>query len=172
LSVLALCVNNGGHAMKHIVIIFAIFLSATTLVRGMDDAAKDEKTKKKEKEPTRFWPRGPLIEDVKKDLELSDDQIAKAKAAVAEVEKKNANYNSEKEVADAKEEVKKAKDALKAAEDKLKATEEGFVLLEEEKKALYETFPEDKKEKGAELIHYKVPKDKKKTAKADAPAEK
>jgi hypothetical protein len=162
--------------MRNFVLCCAVLLGAATLARAADDskpadAPKDEK-KKKDKEPTRFWPRGPVIDEVKKDLELSDDQIAKGKAAVAEVEKKNAAYDSEKAVADAKEEVKKAKDALKAAEDKLKAAEDGFNLLDEEKKALYETFPDDKKEKGADLIHYKVPKDSKKktaAAKADAP---
>ena len=160
--------------MKNFVVCCAILMGAATLARGMDeakapDAPKDDK-KKKEKEPTRFWPRGPVIEDFKKELDLSDDQVAKAKDAVAVIEKKSATFDSEKEVAAAKEEVKKAKEALKEKEEKLKATEDGFVLLEEEKKALFETLPDDKKEKGAEFIHYKVPKTDKKKAKTDEPA--
>lgn len=149
--------------LKHMFLAIAFFsLSTFSQVRAAEE--KKEETKKVVvKKDERFYPRGPEVDKVKTELGLTDDQIAKIKAAVAEVDKKSAAVNAQAAVQEAEEAVKKAKEALKAAEEKEKAASDNFDLLEEHKKAIYNNLPDDKKEKAQDLIHYK-PKVEKKTA--------
>lgn len=151
--------------LKHVFLIAAFLsLNALTVVRAADDK-KDEAKKAVVKKEDRFYPRGPEIEKVKTELGLTDEQIAKIKAAVAEVDKKSAEVSAQAAVKEAEEAVKKAKEALKAAEEKEKAASDNFDLLEEHKKAIYNNIPDDKKEKAQDLIHYKPKTEKKVTEK-------
>lgn len=122
---------------------------------------KAEKTEKKEEKAERLWPRGPEIAKLKGELGLSEIDIHNLKAAVAEVDKKNEQISSPDTVKAAEEKVKKAKEALKAAEDELDKAKDGFDLLDERKKAAYNTLPADKREKAQDIIKYKPKAEKK-----------
>ena len=143
---------------KIVCLLAAIFvLNTASFVR-----AEEKETKKAGKSsPERLYPRGPEIEKLKTELGLSDEQIKKMKDAIAVVDKKNAEVTSQDAVKAAEEEVRKAKEALKAAEAKRELAAEGFDLLDERKKAAYETLPEDKKDKAQDILHYKPKKEKK-----------
>lgn len=157
--------------LKHAVLVAAILsLGSLNAVRAADE--KKEEAKKVVKKEDRFYPRGPEIEKLKTELGLTDDQIAKIKAAVAAVDKKNEELSSVAAVKEAEEAVKKAKEALKAAEDKQKAASDNFDLLDEHKKAIYNNLPDDKKEKAQDLIHYKPKTEKKAEKKEEKKAEK
>jgi hypothetical protein len=125
--------------------------------------AKGDKTEKKDEKAERLWPRGPEIAKLKGELGLSDIDIHNLKAAVAEVDKKNEQVSSPDTVKAAEEDVKKAKEALKAAEEKLDKAKDGFDLLDERKKAAYNTLPVDKREKAQDIIKYKPKAEKKET---------
>ena len=114
----------------------------------------------------RFWPRGPAIAELKKDLDLTDDQIAKAKADVDTVKKA---FDAKPEVVAAEDELKKADEAHKAAEQKVRALKEGNMYLDDLKKALLNSLPDDKKEKALPLLHIKGAPKAEKTDKKDAP---
>jgi hypothetical protein len=158
--------------LKHVFLIAAFLsLNALTVVRAADEK-KDEAKKVAVKKEDRFYARGPEIEKLKTELSLTDDQIAKIKAAVAEVDKKSAEVSAQAAVKEAEEAVKKAKEALKAAEEKEKAASDNFDLLEEHKKAIYNNLPDDKKEKAQDLIHYKPKVEKKTVVKTEKKEEK
>lgn len=129
---------------------------------GKKAEGKKEGGKKAEKkgEPERLWLRGPRIDELKTELGLTDDQVAKLKEALAPVEKKSAELECKADVKAAEEAVEKAKEALKAAEEKSKAARDNFDLLTERKKAAYSAIPEDKKAKAQELLHYAPDKEK------------
>ncbi|HEY3322348.1 MAG TPA: hypothetical protein VGP72_17940 [Planctomycetota bacterium] len=147
-------------------------LVALLCVSGASLRAEDAKpaeTKKVKKGEERLYPRGPEVEKLKTELGLTDDQIARIKTAIADVNKKHEELSARAEVKAAEEAVEKAKAALKAAEEKEKAASDNFDLNEEHKKAIYANIPDDKKEKAQEVIHYhpKVEKKAKKDAKAE-----
>ncbi len=122
--------------------------------------SKPAEKKEHKKESPRIYPRGPEIEALKANLGMTDEQIAKAREAVAGVAKKNEELDSQAAVAAAEAEVKKAKEALKAAEEKANAAKDNFDLNEEYKKAVLSAVPADKQEKAAEMLHYKPAKPK------------
>jgi hypothetical protein len=160
---------------KHVfTLAIALSLLASSMIHAEDAVKKADEAGKKDKkgEVERFYPRGPEIATLKTELGLNDADVAKIKAAVAEVNKKNEAIQNEAEVKAAEEQVKKAKEALKAAEDKAKAAADGFDLLEEHKKAIYNNVPDDKKEKAQDLIHYKIKKEKKTEKKDEKKEEK
>ena len=101
---------------------------------------------------TRLWARGPAAEDLKKDLDLTDDQVAKIKASVGDVTKA---FEDKPDVKAAEDDLKKAEEARKTAADKVKVLREGENFLNELKKAVLDSVPEDKKAKAAQLIHVK-----------------
>jgi hypothetical protein len=148
------------------------FVSVMTisLARAAEPADGADKTKHGTGAPDRFWQRGPSVAELKKDLDLTDDQVAKAKDAVDTVKKA---FDAKPEVMAAEEEVKKTDEAYKAAEAKLRALKEGNMYLDDLKKALLNSLPDDKKEKAMPLIHIKgapkAPAEKKDAPKADAP---
>jgi len=165
--------------MKHAWLVVAVLLLGWTNLgctadaeRAAGRATQDMKEGKKG-EAERLWPRGPKIEDLKTELGLTDDQIAKMKEALAPLQKKNDELESNAEVKEAEAAVTKAKAALKAAEEKNKAARDNFDLLAERKKAVFNLVPEDKKAKAEGLLHYtpakeKAAKEPKKEKKADA----
>ena len=163
--------------MKHAWLVVAVLLFGWAYPGFTADAEKaagravQEKKESTKGEPERLWPRGPKIEDLKTELGLTDDQIAKMKEALATIQKKNDELESKAEVKAAEEAVVKAKAALKAAEAKHNSTKDNFDLLAERKKAAYSLIPEDKKVKAQDLLHYAPPKEKTakvKEGKADA----
>ena len=143
-----------------------VALSLSTL-RAVDDPTK---AKHPVAAQTRLWARGPAAEDLKKELDLTDDQLAKVKASVADVTKA---FEDKADVKAAEDDLKKAEEARKVAAEKVKVLREGENFLNELKKAVLDNVPEDKK--AAQLIHVKgagkAPADPKPTdAKpADAP---
>ena len=152
--------------MKHAWLVVAVLLfgwansgCAAEAEKAASRATQEKKDGKKG-EAERLWPRGPKIEDLKTELGLTDDQIAKMKEALAAVQKKNDELETKAEVKAAEEAVEKAKAALKAAEAKDKAAKENYDLLAERKKAAYNLIPEDKKAKAQDLLHYAPPKEK------------
>ncbi|MGD0090946.1 MAG: hypothetical protein ABSE73_13595 [Planctomycetota bacterium] len=170
---------------KHAWLVVAVlFFGWTGLGRAEDadkSAAKQGESKKESKksdkksEAERLWPRGPKIEDLKTELGLSDDQIAKMKDALAPLLKKDEELEAKAEVKAAEEAVEKAKAALKAAEEKHNASKDNFDLLTERKKAAYSLIPDDKKEKAQDILHYSPDKEKsgkKKEMKAEAGGDK
>jgi hypothetical protein len=139
----------------------ALLLGAVS-VSAAEEAKKADKGKKAEKKgEERLWPRGPKIEDLKTEVGLTDDQIAKAKEALAPIEKKNEELEAKNDVKAAEEAVAKAKQALKEAEEKAEGARDKFDLLTERKKAVMSVIPEDKKAKAMEVLHYKVAEPKK-----------
>lgn len=125
------------------------------------EAKKAERKAEKKGDTERLWPRGPKIDELKTELGLTDDQIAKMKDALAAVDKKNSELEAQADVKAAEEAVQKAKEALKAAEAKNEEAKGNFDLLAERKKAVVNLLPDDKKVKGGELIHYAPEKEKK-----------
>lgn len=128
----------------------AICLAALSLtaLRAEEDPAKV----KHPPAQTRLWPRGPAVEELKKDLELTDDQVTKIKDSVGEVSKA---FDAKPEVKAAEDDLKKAEDARKVAAEKVKILREGENYLNELKKAVLDNVPEDKKVKAAQLVHVK-----------------
>jgi hypothetical protein len=142
-------------------------LSAVWTARGAEPADPAEKPKHTAAAADRFWPRGPGVSELKKDLDLTDDQVNKAKTDVETVKKA---FEAKPEVVAAEDDVKKTEEAYKAAEAKLRALKEGNMYLDELKKTLLNSLPDDKKEKALPLLHIKgAAKAEKKDAKADAP---
>jgi hypothetical protein len=131
-----------------------------------------EKKERKRDGPERIYPRGVEIDKLKTELGLTEEQVAKAKEAVAAVSKKNDELLGNKDVAAAEEEVKKAREALKAAEDKAKAAKDNFDLNEEYKKAVINTLPDDKKAHAGEMMNYHPKGEKRIEKKAEKKAEK
>jgi hypothetical protein len=143
-----------------------LVFSAVATARAAEPADPAEKPKHVAA-ADRFWPRGPGISELKKDLDLTDEQVNKSKSDVEAVKKA---FEAKPEVMAAEEEVKKTDEAYKAAEAKLRALKEGNMYLDDLKKALLNSLPDDKKEKALPLLHIKgAPKAEKKDAKADAP---
>jgi chromosome segregation ATPase len=166
--------------MKHAWLVVAVLLfgwanlGCTAEADKAAGKAADSKKESKKGESERLWPRGPKIEDLKTELGLADDQIAKMKDALAPIQKNNDELESKAEVKAAEEAVEKAKAALKAAEAKHSAAKDNFDLLTERKKAVYNLIPEDKKAKAQDLLHYAPAKEKmaKGEKKADAGGDK
>ena len=125
-----------------------VALSVSTL-RAEDDPAK---AKHPAAAQTRLWARGPAAEDLKKELDLTDDQLAKVKASVADVTKA---FEDKPDVKAAEDDLKKAEEARKVAAEKVKVLREGENFLNELKKAVLDNVPEDKKAKAAQLVHVK-----------------
>lgn len=151
-------------------VVFALLsILSVSLARAAEPADPAvEKTKHASGAPERFWQRGPSVAELKKDLDLTDDQVAKSKEAVDAVKKA---FDAKPEVVAAEDEVKKTDEAYKAAEAKLRALKEGNMYLDDLKKALLNSLPDDKKEKAMPLIHVKgapkAPAEKKEAPKGD-----
>jgi DNA repair exonuclease SbcCD ATPase subunit len=152
--------------MKHAWLVVAVlFLGWANLGYTAEPEKAAAKKESKKGEAERLWPRGPKIEDLKTELGLTDDQIAKMKEALAPLQKKNDELESKADVKAAEEAVEKAKAALKAAEGKHTAAKDNFDLLTERKKAVYSLIPEDKRAKAQDVLHYKPEKEKTAAAK-------
>jgi hypothetical protein len=153
-----------------LVVCCLLTLGAASQLRAEDDPAKA----KHPAAVVRLWARGPSVEELKKDLDLNDEQIAKIKESVDKIKK---TFDEKPEVKAAEEELKKADEAHKAAADKVRILREGENVLSEYKKAVLDNVPEDKKIKAAQVVHVKgagkAAPDKPKTEekpKTDAPA--
>ncbi len=154
--------------MRPVQVVTCILLAfgATFVVRAAEPA--DTEKPKHVAPADRFWPRGPAIAELKKDLDLTDDQLAKSKADVDAVKKA---FDAKPEVIAAEEELKKNEEAYKASEQKVRALKEGNMYLDELKKALLNSLPDDKKEKALPLLHIKGAPKAEKGDKKEAPKE-
>jgi hypothetical protein len=157
--------------MKHAWLVLAVLFLGWANVACTAEGDKTDQGKKESKkgEAERLWPRGPKVEELKAELGLTDDVIAKMKEALVPIQKKNDELEARADVKAAEDAVEKAKAALRAAEEKHNQAKDNFDLLAERKKAVYNLVPDDKKFKAQSLLNYKPEKPKEK--KADKPAD-
>ena len=133
--------------MRNTIVLLAaglVLLGWSGLSLAEEPGAEPAKTTEKDKKGEHLWPKGPTTAELKA-MGFTDELIAKAKEAVASINKK---YDA---VAD---------DAPDSAKTKKS-------INEERKRAVYDLAPDDKKDGVADLLKLKIEKKHKAGAKGN-----